>query len=300
MHLITGANGMTGRAVLAALKSRGARVRVLATSAASAGSLLEAGADEAALGRFDDAASLERAMAGVETVFHVPPRMKPDEVANGFAVIAAARSAGVARIALHSVVNPQVDAIAFHAAKRRVEEAAVLSGLRWIVVQPTNYMQNVAWNWARLTEHGGLLFPYAAAAKVSWLDLEDYAPAVARLLTEPGFDHGTYEAVSTADPLDRHELAAIWSKVLGRPVVAETMPLDDYMALPHWRGRDPREMAILRTMFETFDRHGSPGGASKVLSWLLGREPTGYAAFAERFARARQPSSPRNGPTAAS
>jgi uncharacterized protein YbjT (DUF2867 family) len=285
--LLTGAAGGTGRAVLAALKRRGARVRAMATREASAQALREAGADETALARFDDPAALATALRGIDTVFHIPPRMKPEEVDNGLAVIAAARAAGVRRIALHSVINSQVQAIRFHVHKRLVEEAAITSGLPWIIFQPTNYMQNVAWQWARLVERGELLFPYSAQAPISWLDLEDYAEGVARALVEPGFDHGTYEMVSAQAPLNRQELAAIWSRVLGREVRATTMPLDDYMALPHWQGRDPRELAILRTMFEEFDRHGAPGGNWRVLALLLGREPTAYETFARRLAAQR-------------
>lgn len=285
--LLTGAAGGTGRAVLAALKRLGARVRAMATREASAQALREAGADETALARFDDPAALAAALRGIDTVFHIPPRMKPEEVDNGLAVIAAARAAGVRRIALHSVINSQVQAIRFHVHKRLVEEAAITSGLPWIIFQPTNYMQNVAWQWARLVERGELLFPYSAQAPISWLDLEDYAEGVARALVEPGFDYGTYEMVSAQAPLNRQELAAIWSRVLGREVRATTMPLDDYMALPHWQGRDPRELAILRTMFEEFDRHGAPGGNWRVLALLLGREPTAYETFARRLAAQR-------------
>ena len=282
--LITGANGMTGRAVLGSLKRRGVRVRAMVTREASAQALREAGADETALARFDDPAALASAMHDIDTVFHIPPRMKPEEVSNGLAVIAAARAAGVRRIALHSVINSQVQAIRFHTHKRLVEEAAITSGLPWIIFQPTNYMQNVAWQWARLVGHGEFLFPYAAEMPISWLDLADYAEGVARAITEPGFDHGTYEMVSAAEPLNRNQLAAIWSRVLGREVRATTMGLDAYLGLPHWAGRDPQEMSLLRTMFEEFDRHGAPGGNRLVLTALLGREPGSYEALSHRFA----------------
>lgn len=285
--LITGANGATGHAVMRALKERGARVRAMATRETSAVALRQVGADEVALARFDDPVSLAAAMSGVETVFHVPPRMKPDEVENGLAVIEAARANGVRRIALHSVINSQVQAIRFHVHKRLVEEAAITSGLPWIIFQPTNYMQNVAWQWTRLIEKGELLFPYSADALISWLDLDDYARAVARVLTSRGYEYGTYEAVSAEHPLSRRDLAEIWSGVVGRKVIATSMPLDEYMALPHWQGRDPRELEILRTMFEEFNRHGAPGGNHQVLRMLLDSAPTSYADFARRFAAQR-------------
>lgn len=284
---ITGAGGMTGRAVLRHLLRRGARVRTVTTREASADVLRAIGATQTALARFDQPDALAQAFAGVDTVFHVPPRMKPEEVDNGMAVIAAARAAGVRVIALHSVINSQVGAIRFHANKRAVEEAAMTSGMPWIIFQPTNYMQNAGWNWKRMVEAGEFVFPYSADVRVSWLDLEDYAEAVARALTEPGWEYGVYEAVSTRAPLDRHELSRCWSAALGRTVRAVHMPIDEYMALPHWTGRDPREMAILRTMFEEFDRHGAPGGNARVLAMMLGREPIDYGAFSRRYAAER-------------
>jgi uncharacterized protein YbjT (DUF2867 family) len=282
--LMTGAAGMTGLSVIRALRERGACIHALTGSGRSVELLRSAGATEVALAAFSDAHGLRNAMRGIDTVLHIPPRMKPDETANGLRVIEAAREAGVRRIALHSVINSQVQAIAFHTHKRLVEEAAMTSGMPWIIFQPTNYMQNVAWNWQRMIEAGEFIFPYSAEVPISWLDLHDYATAVAHALVTPGYDYGTYECVSTENPLNRHELAAIWSRVTGRPVRALTMPLDEYMSLPHWRGRDPREMAILRTMFEEFHRHGAPGGNSKVLAMLLGRNPTAYARFAHRYA----------------
>jgi uncharacterized protein YbjT (DUF2867 family) len=287
MILVTGAAGMTGLSVIAALATRGMKVRALSGSGRSGSRLLAAGAAEVATASLADAPALAAAMQGVHTVLHIPPRMKPDEVESGQNVIQAARAAGVRRIALHSVINSQIQAIRFHVHKRLVEEAAMTSGLPWIILQPTNYMQNVAWNWQRMCETGEVVFPYSADVPVSWLDLDDYAQAVARVLTEPGFDYGVYEAVSTRMPLNRHQLADVWSRVLGRPVRAVTMPLDEYMALPHWHGRDPREMAILRTMFEEFDRHGAPGGNWHMLGLLLGRDPTDYESFARRYAARR-------------
>ncbi len=275
---------MTGQAVIRALHQRGVPVRALTASGRSAEVLRQCGASEVAHASFADATRLRDAMEGVDTVLHIPPRMKPDETANGINVINAARQAGVERIALHSVINSQVQAIRFHTHKRLVEEAAMYSGLPWVIFQPTNYMQNVAWNWKRMMETGEFVFPYSADVPVSWLDLADYAEAVANVLVSREYDYGVYECVSTARPLTRHQLAQIWSQVTGRPVVASTMDLDAYMALPHWHGRDPREMAILRTMFEEFDRHGAPGGNSKTLAMLLGRKPGSYEEFAARHA----------------
>lgn len=281
--LITGANGLTGHAVLRQLKGKVDVIRCLTSNQKSADALLQLGATEVVVGNLADEESVFRAATGMTRVFHIPPRMKPDETQYGKNVIHAAKRAGLQCIYLHSVINSQVSAIQFHVHKRLVEEAAITSGIPWVIFQPTNFMQNVAWNWAKLTKDGEFLFPYSATQKISWLDLDDYAQAVAKCLTESGWEYGVYECVSTRAPLSRVELAQIWSKVLQRTITATTMPLDDYMRLPHWQGRDPREMAILRTMFQEFDNHGAPGGNSRVLSMVLGRDTTSYEQFAKKF-----------------
>lgn len=283
--LITGANGLTGHAVLRQLKGKVDVIRCMTSTHSATDALLRLGATEVVVGNLADEASIYRAASGMTRVFHIPPRMKPEETQYGKNVIQAAKRAGVQCIYLHSVINSQVSSIQFHIHKRLVEEAAITSGVPWVIFQPTNFMQNVSWNWARLNAEGEFLFPYSAAQKISWLDLDDYAQAVARCLTEPGWEYGVYECVSTKAPLSRVELAQIWSQVLNRTIKATTMPLDDYMRLPHWRGRDPREMAILRTMFQEFDSHGAPGGNFRTLSMMLGRDTTSYEQFAEKFYR---------------
>uniref|UniRef100_UPI0040482281 NmrA family NAD(P)-binding protein n=1 Tax=Limnohabitans sp. TaxID=1907725 RepID=UPI0040482281 len=292
--VITGASGMTGQNVMSSLRILGARVRAVSSNELSATRLQALGADETAVANFSDELALARAFEGADTVFHIPPRMHPDETDNGLRVIRAAKSAGVRVIALHSVINSQVQAIRFHVHKRLVEEAAITCGMPWVIFQPTNYMQNVDWQWSRLLEHGELLMPYPADVRISWLDLHDYAEAVAHVLTTAGYEYGVYEMASARSPLTRHQMAATWSQVLGRAVRATAMPLEAYMALPHWRGRDPREMAILRTMFEEFGRHGAPGGNWHVLASLLGREPTQYDAFARRHALERNAIDPHD------
>jgi uncharacterized protein YbjT (DUF2867 family) len=281
--LITGANGLTGHAVLRQLRGKATVIRCLTSNQKSADVLLHLGATEVVVGDLADKESIYHAAKGMTRVLHIPPRMKPDETQYGQNVIYAAKRADVECIYLHSVINSQVNAIQFHVHKRLVEEAAMTSGIPWVIFQPTNFMQNVSWNWTKLMTDGEFLFPYSATQKISWLDLDDYAQAVAKCLTESGWEYGVYECVSTKAPLTRVELAQIWSKVLQRGIKANTMPLDDYMRLPHWQGRDPREMAILRTMFEEFDKHGAPGGNCRVLSMILGRDTTSYEQFAEKF-----------------
>ena len=68
--LITGATGFTGGHLARALSAEGHRVRALVRDPAVAGDLAAAGI-ELAPGDLRDKASLERAVAGVEVVYHI-------------------------------------------------------------------------------------------------------------------------------------------------------------------------------------------------------------------------------------
>ena len=63
------------------------------------------------------------------------------------AAIRAAQSAGVERFVYHSVLHPQVEIMAHHWQKMRVEEQLFESGLSFTILQPAAYMQNVLAGW---------------------------------------------------------------------------------------------------------------------------------------------------------
>ncbi len=281
MILIIGANGITGRSIIRHLVSRGAPVRGLDIPAAQ-DPLRKLGA-EPVVGDMRNVDSLRAAMKGVRAVYHIPPRMQADELQLGKNSIEAARAEGVKHFVYHSVIFPHIQEIAFHWEKMKVELEVLHSGLPFTIIEPTNYMQNIAWFWNWVVERGELMWPYSADQPISWLDVDDLGKAVANVLTGPGHEGATYQLCSTDKPLTRHEMAAILSRVLGHPVKAVTMPLNEYMKLPRWQGRKPDEMERLKTMFRHYDEFGFRCGNNKILSMLLGCPATSYDQFIRRF-----------------
>lgn len=206
----------------------------------------------------------------------------PPDDAIGCSVIECARASGVQRITYHSVVHPHTPDVSFHFEKCRVQIALLESGLPYTLLQATNYMQNLRWVWPQVLRTGEFPMPYSAEQPVTWVDLEDLAEATARVVAEPGHACATYELVGTA-PLPRTELAAILSRVLGRPVRA--VRLDPDGAFERLARFTPEEQARVRTMYRHYDRCGFRAGHPRMLGLLLGREPTSYEAFARRFVR---------------
>src|ERR1700730_745286 len=110
---VTGATGFVGSHVARVLAEQGADLRLLVRSGSNLGNIQGLKADRV-VGDLRDAASLERALAGCEVLFHVaadyrlwvrdPEQMYRSNVEGTQAILAAARKNGVRRVVYTSSV----------------------------------------------------------------------------------------------------------------------------------------------------------------------------------------------------
>jgi uncharacterized protein YbjT (DUF2867 family) len=280
MILVTGAAGKTGRAVVRALAAGREPVRALLHRPEHAPGLQALGAAETRVADLRDGAAVQRAVDGVRAVYHIAPNVSPDEIAMGRNVIAAAQSAGVERLAFHSVLHPHIEAMPHHWQKARVEELLFASGLAFTILQPTVYMQNIAAAWDPITARGRYPVPYSPEARLSLVDLEDVAQAAARVLAEPGHAGATIEAVGTPGITPR-QIAATLSAELGRPVEVEVVPLEAWKEGARAAGLGDYPNSALAMMFVYYNDHGLTGSPHALAS-VLGRPPTSLEAFVRR------------------
>ena len=138
--LVTAANGNQGKLLIPKLLAAGVDVRACVRSDASAASLRVAGVTDIVVGDIGDPAVLGRAMNGVEKIYYVGPALHPQERETGFAVIDAARSAGVQHFVFSSVLHAITTDLIQHEIKRDLEEYLLSSGLEFTILQPANYM----------------------------------------------------------------------------------------------------------------------------------------------------------------
>jgi NAD(P)H dehydrogenase (quinone) len=261
MMLVTGAAGKTGQAVVRNLVAQGAPVRAFVRTAEQATALLALGAAETVVGTFAAADDLVRACTGAATIYHICPNMHPDELQIGRNLLTAAQQTGVARCVYHSVLHPQVEAMAHHWQKLRVEELLFQSGLAYAIVQPAAYMQNVLANWPEVVATGVYRVPYAAHTRLGMVDLADVAAAVTRLLLEPALDFGSYE-LAGGEILTQDAVAAQMAAHLGRPVRCAAVDRAAWAAA----ARGARDERV---------RGGDAAGHVRVLRaiWLSGAVP---------------------------
>jgi NAD(P)H dehydrogenase (quinone) len=280
MILVTGAAGKTGMAVVAALADRGVAVRALVHDASRSDAVR--GADEIAVGAFEDAVALLAAAEGARAIYHICPNVSPNEIAYARALIAAATAAGVPRFVYHSVLHPQIEAMPHHWDKMHVEDLLFASGLDVTVLQPTAYMQNILSGWREIADSGVYRVPYPVESRLSLVDLGDVAEAAAIVLTRQGHGGATYELVGTG-PMSQLEVAQVQSELLGRPVRAVAEPVEAWDARMRAAGMADHQRETLAKMFCYYTRNGLVGN-SNVLGWLLGRPPTTLAECLRRVA----------------
>ena len=283
MIVVVGASGAVGTPAIRHLARMGAEIRALTSNGRSAGRLSVLGVGETVIGDFRSEEDVARAVAGAESVLLVSPRFTEDEAGIGIRVVEAAKAEGVGHLVYSSAFHPQLSKMDHHAAKLRIEEAVVESGLAFTIVQPSMFMQNVRIEWREVVERGVYPRPYSPDRKMSVIDTDNLGEALARILTDPGLRGGTYELCS-GDSLTHAEMAAVFSEVLGRPVKARKRPLEEWKAWAAEHRWTPWPIAAYAKMCNHYDAHGYPGGNALALRAILGREPTKYRAFAERFA----------------
>jgi len=219
---LVGGHGKTGRAVASALASRG--VEVVATGRAEWDRLAEV-------------------LAGCDAAYVIAPNLHPDEASYVTQVLDALGRGAVGRVVYHSVASPYVPAMPHHLGKARSEDLVRRSDLRWTVLQPGAYVQN-------LDLSGPVEVPYSLDAPFGFLELGDLGEAAAIVLTEPGHVGATYELAS--------RVATVRELADEAGVSAEQVP-------------DPGTHPWLSDMFTYYDDHGLPVG-TRVLSWLLSVE----------------------------
>ncbi len=235
------------------------------------------------MGDLLDQGTMEQAVEGVRAIYHIAPNVSPDEGSIGKIVISAARSASVERFVLHSVLHPYVEAMPHHWQKARVEELLFASGLRFIILQPTAYMQNVSAHWDQIIEHGRYPMPYSPETRLSLVDLEDVAQAAAIVLTESGQTGATIELVGTP-AMSQIEIVETLSGQLGRPVTAEVVPLEEWERNARASGMGDYQVSTLTKMFHYYEKHGLIGN-SNALNCLLRRQPISFPEFVRRIAK---------------
>ncbi len=212
-------------------------------------------------GDVTDPRTLTAATDDAAVLYHLAPNMSLDEELMGANAIAAAR-ANELRLVFHSVLAPAIQAMPHHWRKARVEAALhAAPDVRWTVLQPAPYLQNLLPFIEQAGRTGRFRLPYDPDQPLAMVHLADVGAAAVRVAEDDRHVHATWELCGEAAVTHRHVAELLGVEVeRGAPEDALVAPDD------------------LRAMFRWYDAHGL-AGSTAALTMLLGREPTSLAEF---------------------
>jgi uncharacterized protein YbjT (DUF2867 family) len=225
--LVTGATGHQGGAVLAALLARGVHVRALVrdTTGERARALAQQGVELCA-GDLVDQDRLASAMSGAGCVFGltVAAGGAEQELAQGNAIIAAAREVGLPHLVLASVASAQqAPQVPHFATKAKLEATALASGVPTTVVAPTWFFENLLAHRADILA-GTMALALPADRPLQAVALADLGQLVATVI-ERGLSAAPRRIELAGDELTPAAMAAALSQAIGAHVHHEETAL---------------------------------------------------------------------------
>ncbi len=215
MLLVTDVAGHVGRAVLAELANRPVAVRAMLAEAAELP--VQASNIEGIQCDTSDAASLQRALQGVEAVF-LACAISPQISQTHARIVNVAKSAGVSRLVQLSGVGADSGMCCartlrwFGQAERDVEA----SGMQITRLRPTMLWQMLLDFAPSVARQGVIAGPFRSTPW-TWVDARDVAAVAAASLTDPAHAGRTY-TVTGAELLSFPQIAQRLGALLGKSV----------------------------------------------------------------------------------
>tara|TARA_R110000772_G_scaffold73034_11_gene159045 strand:+ start:2591 stop:3466 length:876 start_codon:yes stop_codon:yes gene_type:complete len=282
MITVIGASGVVGRPAIERLVREGARLRALTSSDSSAALLREAGVEKTVVGDFRTDADLDRVLVDTRSVLYIPAAMQQDEAEIGKRVVAAASAAGVDHFVFISCFHSPVTALAHHHHKLLVEEAILEAGLTYTILQPSMFMQNLAFIWRDICENGVMRWPWIPSRCFNLVDVEDLAAVIVKVLLDPGLRGATFE-ICGPETISVSETAARLSRLSGKQVHAEQYDPQIWAKNMEAVGMSAWGINNMLNMARHYDEHGLTGGNPLVMEAILGRSAASYDDYVSRF-----------------
>lgn len=279
--LVTGATGRVGRHLVQQLVQREAKVRVLTRNPASADF---PAAVEVMQGDLLDLAALRRAFSGVSTLFLLNA-VTGDEFTQALITLNIARESGVERVVYLSVFGADSAVNVPHfAVKFGAERMLAAMGFGATILRPSYFIDNEAMLKDVILQHG--IYPMPLGGKgVAMVDARDIAEVAALELIRrdqaPGRLPSTTLNLVGPDTLTGEGAAAIWSELLGRPILYagdDPQGFEQNMAtfMPAWMAY---EMRLMAERYVSDGMLPQPGDRERLVQ-MLGRPLHGYRDFA--------------------
>lgn len=259
MHVVMGATGQTGSAVLDVLLSRGVKTRAVVRTGAQA-DLLRARGAEVAVADAGDKDQLAKAFSGAESVYALNPPAYADSdlfaraAAVHTAIVEAANAARVGELVALSSVGAQHAAGTgniltthdFEARLKRCERPLT-------ILRAANFIENWGWSLAPARESGVLPSMFLPLdTKLPMVAARDIGATAAELMLESRAGRHIVELCGPED-YSPNDAAAAFSRLLRRPVMARAVPREEWAGIFDAQGMPSKTVAGFVEMYEGFN-----------------------------------------------
>jgi len=280
---VVGATGNTGRAVVKELKSLGQNPVCVVRNADKARDVLGADA-RTAVAELTDRAALDKALAGIESVFVVTGH-NPGMVEQQNNVLDAALKGGakyLVRVSGGAAISfPDTPSVVGRG-HLAIEERLKGSGIGWTILKPGLFMQNTFGQASGIKNDGKLVGTAAPDQGIAFIDVRDTGAVGARILLDPAPHAGkTYEF--TGKLVTFPQVAEALSEALGRPVSYIPVTLEQNEQAVRSRGLPDWLVTHLLLVAKATADGGFAKANIKPITDIVGREPITIKKFAEDF-----------------
>ena len=281
MILITGATGTNGREIIEQLSAKGVKARAMVRKREDV-RLPRTLNVEFIKGDFDDASSLDAALAGVEQAFLLSPS-SAEQVTREANFIRAAKRAGVRHVVKFSILGAAPNSPS-RLIRRHGEAEKMLedSGIVFTMLRPHYFMQNLLWYINDIKSQNVFHASLPETYRHSHVDARDNAAVAVAALTESGHESKVYH-ITGSEALTYREVAEILSQAIGKEVRYDSSR-ENYAKYLKKLGLDADEVLELDACVANGIGDGS--AVTNTTFEITQQQPIRFMQFANDYSRA--------------
>lgn len=281
--LITGATGDTGRAAVRSSIDLGLDVRAMVHKQDARSEALEKLGAEVVVGDLQEIDTVRTAMEGVEAAYFVWP-VAPGLLGAAVNFAQAAKEAGVG-----TIVNLSQRSADRHSKSESCRDTFIAeqvfdwSGVPVIHLRPTYFLEWLLYPWQLPYLRQGVLRMPVGKGRHSPIAADDQGRAIAALLKDPSAHIGKTIPLSGPVEMDHEQMAAELSEALGRKIIFQDLPVDEYCASLAAMGVPAYIVQHFGGAMEEY-QHGAMSGADNNVELLTGKRSMTVGEFARTHA----------------
>nr|WP_063570814.1 NAD(P)H-binding protein [Luteibacter rhizovicinus] len=281
--LITGATGDTGRAAVREALALGLDVRAMVRRHDDRSAALAALGADVVLGDLQEVNTLRDAMQGIESAYFVYP-VAPGLLAATVNFAQAARETGVKTIINLSQRSADRESTSNSCRDTYIsEEVFNWSGVPVVHLRPTYFLEWLLYPWQLPYLQKGILRMPVGKGRHSPIAADDQGRAIAALLKNADGYVGKIVPLSGPVEIDHEQMAAELTEALGRKIVFQDLPVDEYAQSITAMGVPAYIVQHLSGAMVDY-QHGHMAGADNNVETITGRRSMTVGEFARLHA----------------